>query len=168
VKHVLRPYFLAVTTLVISVLFENEKTQIEEKWVVELNSIRSKTQKCGNNKFGPSPPLQIDSLLTEAARIHAEDIAANEIKSHIGTDGRFPQQRVAQFIANAQKVGETIAFTRGTSWEAILYLMNSANHCEILMDPAYTHVGLAPISNENLTDDQGYVLVFATLPETID
>ncbi|MCH8554661.1 MAG: CAP domain-containing protein [Schleiferiaceae bacterium] len=160
--------WFAVSVLVVSLLSVKQTTDIEDDWLMELNAIRSKKQQCGKKIFPSAPSLQIDSALIKAACVHAEDIAKNQFRSHKGSDGSYPQQRVAKFTIGAQKVGEAIAFTSETDTEAVKLLMKSKSHCEILMDTRYTHIGMAPIVGTYDLEVQGYVFVLATFSKELE
>ncbi len=59
-------------------------------------------------RLAPSEPLALNSILTDSARAHSQDMAAREFFAHINPDGLDPTQR-AQNAGYSGQAGENIA-----------------------------------------------------------
>ncbi|MCC3764941.1 CAP domain-containing protein [Glycomyces sp. TRM65418] len=85
--------------------------------------------------------LERDSRLDAAARLHAEDMAANDYFSHDSQDGRSPTDR-----ANAQGfeggVGENIAMGYPDAAAAMEGWMNSEGHRANILNCEYDVIGI--------------------------
>lgn len=112
--------------------------------VLELiNKARATARTCGNKAFKAAGPLKLNNTLSDAARVHAEDMARNNFFSHDGSDGSHPAQRVTRAGYKFRATGENIAAGQTTPDEAVAGWIKSPPHCANLMNPAYTEMGLA-------------------------
>ncbi|MEU6859092.1 CAP domain-containing protein [Glycomyces sp. NPDC046736] len=86
-------------------------------------------------------PLERDSRLDTAARLHAEDMAANDYFDHTSQDGRSPTDR-----ANAQGyqggVGENIAYGYRDAEAVMEGWMNSEGHRANILNCGYDVIGI--------------------------
>ncbi len=90
------------------------------------------------------PPLAEHSALTQAARRHANDMAASGNFSHTGTDGSSPEQRVRAAAYPGAYAGEILAFSSGYPNKAEIAVqlwMNSPPHRAIVLSPDATEFG---------------------------
>lgn len=55
-------------------------------------------------------PLTLNKALCRAAESHAKDIGQNGLFESIGTDGRYPEDRIRDFLDCSDKIGETLDF----------------------------------------------------------
>jgi uncharacterized protein YkwD len=121
---------------------ENERAARQR--VLELaNQARAKPRRCGGKSFAAAPPLKLVAKLNEAARGHAEDMAKHNMLSHSGTDGSTPAVRVTRAGYAWRVVGENVASGPTTADEVMEGWLASPHHCENLMDPRYTDLGIA-------------------------
>lgn len=73
---------------------------------------------CGDDAYDATTPVSWDGDLAEAARVHMEDLLANDLSAdyHTGSDGSSIADRVTR--ASPQTawlvLGENIIFTQGT------------------------------------------------------
>ena len=111
--------------------------------VVELvNAARSKGRKCGSVRYAAVPPLNASRQLNEAARRHARDMARKKFFEHRGSDGSQPKDRVLRAGYQPRLTGENIAFGPETAREAVAGWLDSAGHCENIMDPRFLDIGV--------------------------
>jgi uncharacterized protein YkwD len=114
--------------------------------VIELvNAARSKSRKCGSERFAAVPPLKASADLNEAATRHARDMARNRFFDHRGSDGSQPKDRVLGAGYQSRLTGENIALGPESAEEAVAGWLASPGHCENIMDARFqdTGVGLA-------------------------
>ena len=75
-------------------------TDIEELYLQELNDARFNPAAYGVSlgldlsNVAPSQPLAMNTLLVEAARLHSQDMIAQNYFSHITPQGVGPEQRI--------------------------------------------------------------------------
>ena len=151
-------------------------SDIQSKMVAYVNSIRQKGAVCAP----PAPPLTYNILLERAAQAHAKDMALNNKLSHTGsgtaTDpaksavgvGSSHIERILYFgypnkVGNL--LGENITYTKFKSVgskdyftnfkQAIKNLMNDRTHCEIIMNPRFSDIGMGMYK----TDDRFYFVM---------
>lgn len=89
--------------------------------------------------------LSANSKLMEAARLHAEQMAARQRLDHTISDARYPTmlsrlQAVGYDYANA---AENIAWNQPNAQAAVTTWMNSSGHRANMLDPQLTEIGAA-------------------------
>ena len=88
--------------------------------VVELvNAARSKSRKCGSERFSAAPPLIASPELNEAAARHARDMARSDYFDHRGADGSQPKDRVLRAGYQSRLTGENIALGPESAEEVV-------------------------------------------------
>ncbi len=95
----------------------------------------------------PCGTLSDDPRLTASAQRQADDMLANGVNGHIGSDGSSPQSRIADagFTATT-RTGEIVYWGTGpnaTPSAALDAWMASPGHRAIILDCAYTVAGFA-------------------------
>jgi uncharacterized protein YkwD len=112
--------------------------------VLELvNQARAQPRRCGRRAFNATSPLKLSAELANAALAHSLDMATRDYFEHQGPDGSTPASRVARAGYAWRVVGENIAAGVATPDEAVEGWLQSAGHCENLMDPRFTDMGVA-------------------------
>jgi hypothetical protein len=114
-------------------------------------------------------PYGWSNELAAAAQRHADDLAANQLASHIGTDGSDASQRIAEagYAAwgGGAMVGENYWAGSTTAPEAFDWFMESQPHRENILNPRYREIGVGVA-----TDVEGrfyYVLNFGVRPNVL-
>jgi serralysin len=83
-----------------SLLSRDSPTAIEELYLEELNDARFDPAAFGTSlgldlsSVAPSQPLAMNTLLVESARLHSQDMIAQNYFSHTAPDGMGPEQRI--------------------------------------------------------------------------
>jgi uncharacterized protein YkwD len=108
-----------------------------------VNAVRARPQTCGHTPFAPAAPLRLNALLTHAAQLHADDMLRFDYFEHTGHDGSTPAQRVAATGYAYRMVGENLASGPETAQEAVRGWLASPGHCQNLMEPHYSELGVA-------------------------
>ena len=89
--------------------------------------------------------LELEPALTEIARRHSRDMAANGFVGHVGSDGGTLRQRLAaedyRYLRSAENVSRSPSIT-----EAHAGLMRSPGHRANILDPDVTHLGVGVVS----------------------
>ena len=107
------------------------------------NEARAKPRRCGSKSFAAAPPLKLVAELNDAAREHAQDMAKHSVLSHSGSDGSTPAVRVTRERYAWRVVGENVASGPTSAEEVMEGWLASPHHCENIMDPRYTDMGIA-------------------------
>ncbi|MDT5359626.1 MAG: hypothetical protein QOC69_1388 [Mycobacterium sp.] len=110
----------------------------------EINATRA-ANGCG--------PVAMNPQLTASAARQANDMLANGVQGHTGSDGSSLAQRVtdAGYVSYA-KLGEIVFWgtgSAGTPATAIRWWMNSPGHRAIITDCGLTEAGFSAVSNGN-------------------
>ena len=94
------------------------------------------------------PPLVAEPRLTEAARLHALDMATHETMSHDGSDGSKPAERVKKAGYVYVTTGENVAKGQPTVASVMTAWMDSPHHRDNILGDAYTEIGVARAFDE--------------------
>ena len=109
-----------------------------------VNAARAGGRRCGAKYFARASPLVINPALTAAALEHSRDMAQHDEFDHRGHDGSMPTLRVQRAgYGRFQIVGENIAAGATTPMEVTQGWLSSPAHCENIMDPRFSEVGIA-------------------------
>lgn len=85
-----------------------------------------------------------DTVLSEAAKIHADDMGSNKYTGHTGSDGSQPHERLARVgYDGGGYAGETTAWGFNNGREVVTFWLESPPHRVILLNPLADQVGLA-------------------------
>ena len=107
------------------------------------------------------PPLTADTVLTRAARIHAEDLARHQTVSHVGSDGSDPSQRLDRVGYPWIWVGENIAAGQESPDEVVLGWLRSHAHLANILSPEAVSAGLAMARSSEGEFGTYWVMVYA-------
>lgn len=88
------------------------------------------------------PPLSLDPMLSSAAQQHSDDLAAHNIFSHTGSDGRGFWERVLASGYPAYFGGEVVAAGYGSATDVVSGWMGSPDHQHILLLPDAAQLGV--------------------------
>ncbi|MEO7775118.1 MAG: CAP domain-containing protein [Steroidobacteraceae bacterium] len=116
---------------------------IAERSLLLVNRARGDARRCGSQPFAAAPPLRGSPTLAQAALAQAKDLAANSVLSHRGSDGSDPGARATRAGYRWRVVGENVASGPQSAEEVIAGWLHSPDHCENIMDPRYTEMGIA-------------------------
>ena len=109
-----------------------------------VNEARASGRRCGSKVYGAASPLALDATLNRAALAHAEDMARYAEFEHRGHDGSTPAARIARAgYGEYAVVGENIAAGAMTPLEVTQGWLASPAHCENIMDPRFSQIGIA-------------------------
>jgi uncharacterized protein YkwD len=87
-------------------------------------------------------PLKPSGLLGEVARSHSREMSAGDFFSHTGPTGSGPMERLERAGYAWKAFGENIGCGEDSPEKILLSWMNSSDHRENVLDPAYTEVGI--------------------------
>jgi uncharacterized protein YkwD len=108
-----------------------------------LNAERAAGRVCGKRRMAPAAALRWDVGLHSAAASHSQDMATRNFFDHRSPDGRHVRDRVNTGQFRWKMVGENIAAGARSAPEALQDWLDSPPHCENLMEPAFTDVGVS-------------------------
>jgi uncharacterized protein YkwD len=115
--------------------------------LARVNQVRAAGATCGSRgTFAPAGALTWNARLTQAAAVHALDMATNNYFSHTSLDGRTFTQRIEAAGYQWSNAGENIAAGQATVNSVIDAWLASPDHCANLMNGAYTEFGLACVA----------------------
>jgi uncharacterized protein YkwD len=111
-----------------------------------VNDVRARGTHCGDELFGPAPPVQLSGTLANVALGHASDMAEKNYFEHVDPAGQSPADRVRAVGYSEKLVGENIAYGPKSVDEVVQGWLDSPGHCENIMDPRFVEmgIGLAP------------------------
>jgi uncharacterized protein YkwD len=111
-----------------------------------VNDVRARGTHCGDELFGPAPPVTLSGTLANVALGHAKDMAEKNYFEHVDPAGQSPADRVRATGYSEKLVGENIAYGPKSVDEVVQGWLDSPGHCENIMDPRFVEmgIGLAP------------------------
>jgi uncharacterized protein YkwD len=136
--------------------------EVNERVLTLANQARSRARRCGSKTFEAAPPLQLVGALNEAALVQARDLARHSTLSHQGSDGSTPADRVMRQNYKWRVVGENVASGPTTADEVMAGWLASPHHCENLMDPRFTDMGIGFVLDEKSESGVYWSQVFAS------
>lgn len=91
------------------------------------------------------PALRPSSMLMEAARIHAEQMASRQQDAHTISGARYPtmQSRLDAVGYPYMQAAENIAWNQRSAQEVVTTWMNSPGHRANILDRGLTEIGAA-------------------------
>ena len=116
-----------------------------------VNDLRATGAVCGSTIYRATGPLNWNNLLLQAASDHSNDMASNNLFSHVSADGRSLPTRYAEAGYGFSAAGENIAAGQSTVEEVIRSWINSPGHCKNLMNPLYEDIAVACKRNDTST-----------------
>jgi uncharacterized protein YkwD len=132
--------------------------------VLELvNAARAVARDCDErHHYDAAQAVTASAKLAEVALEHSRDMADHRKLGHPGSDGSAPADRVTRSGYLWQGTGENVASGQQTADAVVKGWLESPGHCENIMEPRFTEMGvafaLAPDQNPNIYWTQ----VFAT------
>ncbi len=108
-----------------------------------VNKARASGTRCGQRSFAPTSPLTLSATLANVAFGHAADMAGHDYFEHQDLTGRSPAQRVRAGGYEEKLVGENIAYGPKSIDEVVQGWLDSPDHCENIMDPRFSEMGVA-------------------------
>jgi uncharacterized protein YkwD len=108
-----------------------------------VNDVRARGTRCGERSFAPAPPLALSGTLANVAFGHAIDMAEHDYFEHQDLKGQSPADRVRAVGYREKLVGENIAYGPKSVEEVVRGWLDSAGHCENIMDPRFAEMGIA-------------------------
>jgi hypothetical protein len=117
-------------------------------------------------------PYDLSTQLRDAAQRHADDLAANPISSHVGSDDSQPAQRIKEAHYNAWTwadgapiVGENFWTGYGAIEDALAFFLEDPTHRDNILSPTYREMGIGIATDAN--GRYYYVLDFGARPNVL-
>ena len=107
------------------------------------NTARAHRQRCGEHELAATNPLSHSIALDHIALSHATDMAEHHYFDHQDRAHHSPAERVRAAGYRESLVGENIAYGPESAAEVVRGWLASPGHCENLMTPGFTEMGIA-------------------------
>ena len=114
-----------------------------------INGVRSHGTRCGSRWFSPVAGVALSTTLGGVALGHAADMADHDYFEHADLEGRTPADRVRAAGYREKLVGENIAYGPTSVEEVVQGWVDSPGHCENIMDPRFSEMGIAMASGRS-------------------
>ena len=121
----------------------HDQATIAQEILSLTNQARARAHRCGSTPYAAVGPLRLNATLTRAALLYAQDMATFGYMSHKGHDGSTPAARITRSGYRWREVGENLASGIMTPEEVVAGWLRSPDHCQNVMDPLYTEMGVA-------------------------
>lgn len=127
-----------------------------EAEVLRLTNVARQTARvCGTTTYNAAPALGASPQLRCAARLHAKDMQDKNYFSHTSLDGTSFSQRITAAGYTWRTVGENIAAGYPSPQAVVDGWIASAGHCQNLMNPSFTQLGVGFYGNNRWVQDFG-------------
>ena len=117
------------------------------RMVKYINRARAKKRNCGDEIYSPVQAVSWNTLLYNAASVHAQDMATHNLFSHTGSDNSSTGDRVSDTGYDWKAVAENISGGTDTPEQTIDRWLASPRHCHNIMNAIYTEIGMACVVN---------------------
>ena len=108
-----------------------------------VNGVRATPTDCGaEGELPAAEPLVLDERLSEAARLHAEEMRERGAIDHVGADGGTVADRIERQGYAWSAAGENVAVGYETPDAVVDAWLASDTHCVNLMRPVFTDMGV--------------------------
>jgi uncharacterized protein YkwD len=125
--------------------------------LARINTARASGASCGSaGSFASAGALGWHGRLVTAATGHTQDMVTADFFSHTGSDGSTVGQRVTAAGYAWSAVGENIAAGYGSVDAVMDGWLASPGHCANLLNPQFTHVGVACLKGAAGNDHGAY------------
>jgi uncharacterized protein YkwD len=121
----------------------SDAATVQQRVLELVNAARGQARNCGATAFAAAPALRRSQALTDAASMHAQDMARHSHFQHQGTDGSSPAQRATRAGYRWSLVAENIASGIATAEGVVSGWLDSPGHCASIMHPEFTEMGVA-------------------------
>jgi uncharacterized protein YkwD len=118
-----------------------EMTAVQSELLAAHNEARSQGRNCGDTYYPAVPALTWNCKLASAAAAHDQDMAANNIFSHTGSDGSQIWDRITDAGYTPSYWGENIAAGYSTVDQVMQVWLESSGHCSNIMSENFTEMG---------------------------
>lgn len=121
-------------------------TKFEQRFIAEVNKIRSIPRTCGNKRFPAASALTLNAKLTLASYRHSLDMFENQFLEHVSSNGDTLVERMRDASYDWSAVGENLAHNQKSIQQVIADWLSSPGHCSNLMSSDYTQSGVAMVN----------------------
>lgn len=125
--------------------FADSSADLREAMLARLNQARSRSRRCGDQRFEAAPALAWDGRLAVAAEGHSHDMADHKFLSHTGSDGLGVAERVNAAGYQWRAVAENIAAGQRSVEAVVDDWLASPGHCRNIMRGVYEEIGAARV-----------------------
>jgi len=139
--------------------------QTKTAYLKRINRLRSEARRCGSAGYFPAAPeVKWSDALYRAAYEHSNDMKQSGLFSHRGSHTLSDRTAVVQHLAQGsslkerienngyiawKRIGENIAEGSSTADGVLERWIRSDRHCANMMNPVFTHVGMAHTGKNN-------------------
>lgn len=109
-------------------------------------------------------PLTASQLLTAAAQMKADDMAAKSYYAHISPDGTIPPYWLTAVGYKYQIMGENLVIDRTNSEDVVSAWMGSRDHRVNILNPAFTEIGIGVAHGTYQGEETIYVVQMLAKP----
>ena len=117
--------------------------QRDEMILKKVNEVRQTGCKCGQLKMQATQALVWNDQLEYSALLHARDMKKYNFFGHHSKDGKDVGTRVEAIGYKWLVIGENLGEGQKTFEEVLQDWIKSPSHCEMLMNPKVTEMGVA-------------------------
>lgn len=108
-----------------------------------VNKLRATGCTCNGSYMPPVGPVSWNATLEKTAKVHAADMAKNNYFSHYSRSGLDIGVRAEKLGYDWQTIGENLAQGYYQPKLVLQAWIESAEHCELLMNGKFTEMGAA-------------------------
>ena len=135
----------------------------KKEYLDAINNARASARDCGDKHFNATTALKWNNDLYNAAYEHSNDMAAQNYIAHDGSGESTDKtgialnkhskfyERIKHNNYSYKSVGENVAAGQPSTEDVVKSWLNSPGHCENIMDPNFTEIGMAHVEKSGTT-----------------
>lgn len=112
------------------------------------------------------PMLTANALLSNAAQLKADDMAAKSYYAHVSPDGTVPPYWLDRVGYKYQIMAENLVIDRPNADAVVSAWMGSSNHRENILNPVFTEIGIGVAHGVYKEQKTTYVVQMLAKPQT--
>jgi uncharacterized protein YkwD len=120
--------------------------RLPEEVLQRINAVRASGYRCGGRHMGPAAPVHWNGSLYSAAASHSLDMAKRNYFEHRSPDGSDVGSRATDSSYHWRALGENIAGGDRSVAQAMQSWLDSAEHCENMLDPRFSDIAVACVA----------------------
>jgi len=120
-------------------------SQRDQLILEKVNEVREKGCRCGRIKMPAVKAVTWNDQLEYSALLHARDMKRHNYFGHYSKSGKDVGTRVEKIGYKWLVVGENLGEGQHSFEEVLNDWIKSSSHCEMLMDPRVTEMGVAKL-----------------------
>jgi len=141
------PFFICVPQALLAqgIIHPEKLSGYQMEILEEVNKARWTPRYCGRVFFESADPVGYAFEVDSMVKVHAQDMANNNLVMPIGSNGSSPEDRVRAFGGQLNLVSEIVFGGAESPEQVVNEWLEDAGTCSALMVPEATHMAIGRV-----------------------